>query len=256
LPIIRAKVALLQQRLTGGPNFAGCLAPGLSVDAGCADPPMIVVPRGRATGPANNQTLGKLDIERQVQQALWAPGDTLLGFVRPGAWYFDATIDSPTGSGHADHSDQGARRVGRRMACDWVAAFTVDRPINRGPEWGTPRFDGPVCTVPLAYIGVGLTLTTAGNPAALNEWYVGDATRLGSIIDNGVFATAAIRADGLAVTLTRASGSWLGSEVIRYLVGAPGASTGQVVAPPSLVYDGRGGFGGFEPGLPAAPRFA
>ncbi len=252
---LSAKLTLLQQMMTGGPWYPGYLGRGLAIDAACAAPPMIIAPKGRETGAGELQTLARVDIVRQAQAALWPTGGSPLAFALASAWYYDHSVDA-TFSPHEDHADQGARRIGRRMARDWQAAFAQNRALNRGPEWDVPTFSGNVCTVPVSYIGAGLTLATAGNSAALDEWYMGTATKLGAIVDNAVYATAAIRADGLAVIITRLDGDWAGTEVVRYVVGAPGSVASGAAPPASLLYDNRGGFGGFEPGLPASPKFS
>ena len=252
---VAAKIGLLQQMMTGGSLYPGYIAPGLNADPGCLKPPMIVAPEGRNTNPSYFQTIGTLDVARQAQASLWPSGANPQPFMLAGAWYYDYAVETTTvGTGHPDHSDLGGRRIGRRIARDVIAAFTGNRAANRGPEWGIPSFSGNVCTVPLAYIGPGLSLTTPGNPSALDEWYVGTDSSQGVIVDNAAFATAAIRSDGKAVVITNLTGPWAGTEVIRYLVGAPGAVV-QGPPPLSLLYDNRGGFGGYEPGLPAAPRY-
>lgn len=57
---LTAKLGLLQEMMTGGPHFPGYIAPGLSIDAGCAAPPMVVAPKGRD--------------RRQLQPAAVLPG--------------------------------------------------------------------------------------------------------------------------------------------------------------------------------------
>lgn len=213
------------------------------VDAGLADAPLMYAAKGRDTG--NTSTV---DNARQLAIDVWANR----AWARRGGHYHDFALDVAV-SPHETFGDASGKRIGRRMGA-YLAALASNAPIAEPVfrNGAADRTSDTILTVPLANIAAGrvLAVSVGGNASALDQWYVG-----GVLIANDAVTIARIRSDGLAVELVKLSGTWaVGAEAdVRYISGAPGTGA----APPaSLLYDDRGGFGGFEPGLLAAVKLS
>jgi hypothetical protein len=268
------KYTLLRQMAYGGSSYwPGYLGTGLALAAGVAAPPMVIAPKGRETASGFTHAWTSPDMCRQAQANLWPGGSSPLSFAVAGSWYYDDQVELQT-SPHEDCSVMGAQRIGRRMAVDIHAAYTETPTVNDAPTWGTPVFSGgspgayTTITIPLsaAWLAAhpGLTLAVSSidgsSASALGEWYVGgNATTAGTLVDNSAYATAALGAGSTSVVITAAgTTTWVGTELVRYVIGAPGIVSASAPNPPplGLLYDTRGGFGGNEPGLLASPKFA
>ncbi|HQS71625.1 MAG TPA: hypothetical protein PLM58_18485, partial [Novosphingobium sp.] len=216
------------------------------VTGAVADPPMVVMAKGRDTG---NAAAG-VDNARALAEELW---NGARSWVRRGGHYFDARLDAAS-SPHQTWNDDSGPRIGRRQGA-YLSALIAGAQI-REPQFRTgaaDRTSDTILTVPLSYIEAGRTLAVAsgGNANALDQWYVG-----GVLVANDASTIARIRSsDSLAVELVKLSGTWAtGAENnVLYVSGGPGSGA---TIPASLLYDNRGGFGGSEPGLLVAPKLS
>jgi hypothetical protein len=236
------------------------------VDAGLAAWPMVLCNKARDSGGGNGacNLIGQLDQARAAQQSLWSTtpwGTAQIPWMWPSSWYYDDDLNGvssphqspdphPISSLGAYYT--GATRIGERQALD-LAAMVTNAPLPVF-TWAQPVFSGNTCTISLANLGASIVTVDSfngGQSAALDCWYVGTPTSAGTLCAPATAYTAVL--SGNSVIITKAVGTFTGSEVIRYAVGMPGADT--IPAPRALVYATGGSVPPttYSPGLPLPP---
>jgi hypothetical protein len=218
----------------------------VSNSSATSDAPFVIVNKSRDTSSVNTLTRNlRIASNDIVSGRTWA---------RAGGYYYDIDLTG-TVSNAATYGDKSAKRIGRRLGryISQHIAGTLVREASFRTGSADRSADGTILTIPLAFIGNGLTLTvgTGGDRNALSGWFVG-----GTLVANDATTIARIRADNLAVELVKLSGTWAVSAETNVLYVDDKTNGTVAAAQLSFLYDNRGGFDGLEPGLLVAPKLS